>query len=100
LSTGSVPTFYNVNGPTLENVRDIAVSNEGPQSRSLFVLTNNELYKVTPSDNSVIGPLAAPREWTPFVRSIAHSRHCGSTPAAYQLGSDAGARSLLASYSF
>ena len=60
LSSGTAPALYNVSGPAIENVRDIALSNESPQAKSLIVLTAGELYRINVADNSVVGPLNAP----------------------------------------
>jgi uncharacterized protein (TIGR03437 family) len=59
LVSRAAPTLFNALGVVLEQVRDIALSNEAPQARSLFVLTNNGLFKIDLAQGTAVGPVAA-----------------------------------------
>jgi uncharacterized protein (TIGR03437 family) len=60
LAAPAVPTIYSVNNATFENVRDIVLSNEAPAAKNLFVLTAGNLYRAELTQNTAVGPIAAP----------------------------------------
>jgi uncharacterized protein (TIGR03437 family) len=60
LANPTTPTVFSVTNATLENVRDIVLSNEAPAARSLFVLTSGNLYRVDLAQNNAVGPVSAP----------------------------------------
>jgi uncharacterized protein (TIGR03437 family) len=59
LTSPQTPGLLSVPGVVLENARDIVLSNEGPSAKNLFVLTTGGLYRISRSDNTVVGPVAA-----------------------------------------
>ena len=54
------PTLFTTSNATFEGTRDIALSNEAPNARSLFVLTAGNLYRVDFAQNNAVGPVSAP----------------------------------------
>ena len=66
LSNPSTPALFTVPGVSLENARDIVLSNEGPSARTLYILTTSGLYGLDRIQNSAVGPLAAPAGFVSF----------------------------------
>lgn len=61
LANPVAPALFNASGVAFENIRDIALSNEAPQARNLFVLTGTgALYRVDVATNNALGPISSP----------------------------------------